>query len=59
MKRSHLNLTEEEWALLEELELILEEEINTADIPELLDVRNPRRGSDICQEAVGSKERPG
>ena len=37
-------MTEEDWKLLEELERMPEEEIDTSDIPEVLEVRNPKRG---------------
>ncbi len=45
MKKNSDNLTEEEWKLLYELEDMPEEEIDTDDIPEVLEVRNPRRSS--------------
>ena len=37
--------TPEEWARLEELERMPEEEIDTDDIPEVLEVVEPRRGA--------------
>ncbi len=45
MKKNRGNLTEEEWNLLQELEQMPENEIDTDDIPEVLEIRNPRRGS--------------
>ena len=37
--------TQEEWDRLEELESIPEEEIDTDDIPEVIEVVDPRRGA--------------
>ena len=37
--------TREEWELLKELEKMPEEEIDTDDIPEVLEVVEPRRGA--------------
>ncbi len=45
MKRNRADLTEEEWNLLSRLEQMPEDEIDTEDIPEVLEVRNPRRDS--------------
>ena len=45
MKKSSAELTEEEWNLLNQLEQMPEQEIDTEDIPEVLEVRNPRRHS--------------
>lgn len=49
MKRDNLNLTAADWALLEELAQMPDEEIDTDDIPEVLEVRNPRRASHSLQ----------
>ena len=45
MKKNRDSLTEEEWNLLQELEQMPERDIDTDDIPEVLEVRNPRRDS--------------
>ena len=37
--------TQEEWERLEELEQMPEDEIDTDDIPEVLEVVEPRRGA--------------
>jgi len=51
MKKKRPNLTEEEWNLLQELEQMPEHDIDTADFPEVLEVRNPRRGSVPLQDS--------
>ena len=45
MKKDDCVLTREDQKLLTELEQMPEEEIDVADIPEVLEVRNPRRGA--------------
>ena len=45
MKKNDGTFTQEEWELLEELEKMPEEEIDTDDIPEVLEVVEPRRGA--------------
>ena len=45
MKKNDGTFTQEEWDLLEELEKMPEEEIDTDDIPEVLEVVEPRRGA--------------
>ena len=45
MKKNDAKFTPEEWELLKELEKMPEEEIDTDDIPEVLDVVEPRRGA--------------
>ena len=45
MRKNDGALTKEEQDLLEALERMPEEEIDTTDIPEVLEVRNPRRGA--------------
>ena len=44
MKRNNVYLSESDWKLLEELEQMPDEDIDTDDIPEVLEVRNLRRG---------------
>ena len=45
MRKNDGALTREDQALLQELEKMPEEDIDTTDIPEVLEVRNPRRGA--------------
>ena len=45
MKRNNVYLTAADWELLEELEQMPDEDIDTDDIPEVMDVRNLRRGA--------------
>ncbi len=45
MRKNDGALTREEQNLLEDLERMAEEDIDTTDIPEVLEVRNPRRGA--------------
>ena len=45
MKTDDGTLTTEQYKLLEELENMAEEDIDTVDIPEVLEVKNPRRGA--------------
>ena len=45
MKKNDGRFTQEEWDWLEELERMPEEEIDTDDIPEVLEVVEPRRGA--------------
>ena len=45
MKTDNDTLTTEQYKLLEELENMAEEDIDTVDIPEELEVKNPRRGA--------------
>ena len=45
MQKNDGKFTQEEWDLLEELESMPEEEIDTDDIPEVLEVVEPRRGA--------------
>ena len=45
MRKNDGALTKEDQNLLEDLERMTEEEIDTTDIPEVLEVRNPRRGA--------------
>ena len=45
MKTDDGTLTTEQYKLLEELENMPKEDIDTVDIPEVLEVKNPRRGA--------------
>ena len=45
MKKNDGRFTEEDWKRLEELEQMPEEDIDTDDIPEVLEVLEPRRGA--------------
>ena len=45
MKKNDGRFTQEEWEHLEELEKMPEEDIDTDDIPEVLEVVEPRRGA--------------
>lgn len=45
IKKNDGTFSQEEWDLLEELEKMPEEEIDTDDIPEVLEVVEPRRGA--------------
>ena len=45
MRKNDGALTRDEQNLLEDLERMAEEDIDTTDIPEVLEVRNPRRGA--------------
>ena len=45
MRKNDGELTGDEQNLLEDLERMAEEDIDTTDIPEVLEVRNPRRGA--------------
>ena len=45
MKKNDGRFTQEEWERLEKLEQMPEEEIDTDDIPEVLEVVDPRRGA--------------
>ena len=45
MRTNDSALTTEEHNLLKDLESMAEEDIDTTDIPEVLEVRNPRRGA--------------
>ena len=45
MSKNDGALTKEDQQLLENLHRMTEEEIDTTDIPEVLEVRNPRRGA--------------
>ena len=44
MRKNDGALTRDEQSLLEDLERMSEEDIDTTDIPEVLEVRNARRG---------------
>ena len=45
MRKSDGALAGEEQNLLEDLERMAEEDMDTTDVPEVLEVRNPRRGA--------------
>ena len=45
MKKNEGRFTQEEWERLEKLEQMSEEEIDTDDIPEVLQVVDPKRGA--------------
>ena len=45
MRKNDGALTKEDQNLLEDLEGMVEEDIDTTDNPEVLEVRNPRRGA--------------
>ena len=46
MKKSDAGLTEEQWTELEELRRMPDHEIDTTDIPVILDWKNIRRGAE-------------
>ena len=48
MNRTDIIISKEDPAMLRELDQMEDEDIDTTDIPEVLEVRNPRRGA-YCQ----------
>ena len=45
MNRTEIVLSKEDPVMLRELDQMEDDQIDTTDIPEVLDVRNPRRGA--------------